>query len=221
LVYCGRYVSDDEAFFTLSKGLESASVTEPRMFKYKTGRREKVWNKNCIAIGLSAGFLEPVESTSIHLAMSGILRLLKMFPADRIEPVIVDEFNRQSREEMERVRNFVILHYCATERADSAFWRYCKGMEIPVELENRIKLFCETGIVPLTEKELFRIDSWTQVMFGQRLMPKSYHPIVNMMGDKNLSNFLKSIKENVNSRVAAMPSHQEFIDRYCKAGSAI
>ena len=217
LVYCSRYVSDDEAFSALQNGLESPSITEPRMFKYKTGRREKVWNKNCVAIGLSAGFLEPVESTSIHLAMSAILRLLRMFPGAEIDHVMVNEFNRQSREEMERVRNFVILHYCATERKDSPFWRYCKNMEIPPELENRIKLFCDNGVIPLTEKELFRIDSWTQVMFGQRLMPKSYHPIVDMMEERHLNEFLKSIKTKVDATVGAMPSHQEFIDRYCKA----
>jgi tryptophan halogenase len=118
---------------------------------------------------------------------------------------------------MERVRNFVILHYCATERKDSPFWRYCKNMEIPPELENRIKLFCDNGVIPLTEKELFRIDSWTQVMFGQRLMPKFYHPIVDMMEDRHLNEFLKSIKTKVDATVGAMPSHQEFIDRYCKA----
>lgn len=217
MVYSSRHVSDDEALATLKSNLEGQAITEPRMFKYKTGRRAKAWNKNCIAIGLSAGFLEPVESTSIHLVMSSIFRLLKLFPRGRIEKANVDEFNKQSLDEMERVRNFIILHYHATEREDTAFWRYCKSMEIPDELRHRIELFKKTGAIQLQEKELFVVDSWVQVMLGQGVMPVTYHPIVDMMTDENLKNFLGSIKHSVNKKVAGIPSHQEFIRRYCKA----
>jgi tryptophan halogenase len=217
LVYSSRFVSEDEATSRLMASLEGAAITEPRSFKYTTGRRSKVWNKNCIAIGLSAGFLEPVESTSIHLAMSAILRLLKLFPQGEIKQTNVDEFNKQTLEEMDKVRNFIILHYHATNRDDSAFWRYCKNMDIPAELSHRIKLFRETGAIPLGEKELFRTDSWSQVMLGQHIMPQSYHPIVDMMKIEDLEHFLKGLKSIVQNEVKQMPSHQDFIDAYCKS----
>ena len=217
LVYCSRYVSDDEALHTLLSNLESPPITEPRAFKYKTGRRIKAWNKNCIAVGLAAGFLEPVESTSIHLAMSAILRLMKLLPHGAITKTAVDEYNQQFCQEMDRVRNFIILHYYATERQDSPFWRYCKNMDIPEPLQHRIDLFRQTGAIPLQEKELFQIDSWTQVLIGQRIVPQDYHPIVNQMEIDELKQFLAKIKFEVEQKVTKMPSHQEFIDRYCKA----
>lgn len=217
MVYSSRFVSDDEALSTLMGNLEGKPITEPRAFKYATGRRSKVWNKNCIAIGLSAGFLEPVESTSIHLAMSSILRLLKLFPQRDIKQSYIDEFNKQSLDEMDRVRNFIILHYHATQRNDSAFWRYCKNMEIPAELAHRIELFRDTGNIPLTEKELFQTDSWSQVMLGQHIVPETYHPIVDMMETDELNRFLEGLKAKVQGEVAQMPSHQSFIDQYCKS----
>lgn len=217
LVYCSRYMSDDEAEQLLLSNLESEAITDTRMFRYRTGRRRKAWNKNCIAIGLSSGFLEPVESTSIHLAMSAVLRLLRLFPRDGISQHNVDEYNRQSKEEVESVRNFIMLHYHITQREDSAFWRYCKNMEIPDELSHRIKLFKDTATVPLEEGELFRIDSWSQVLFGQGFIPEQYHPIVDLMSEQELAAFLASIQNNVAQRVEKLPSHQSFIDRYCKA----
>lgn len=217
LVYSSRHISDDEALALLMSNLESKAITEPRAFKYVTGRRSKAWNKNCIAIGLSAGFLEPVESTSIHLAMSAILRLLKLFPNGEVSQSNIDEFNQQSKDEMERVRNFIILHYHATQRDDSAFWRYCKNMEIPHELKHRIELFKNTGAIPLIEKELFQTDSWTQVMLGQHITPNSYHPIVDAMDTNELALFLTNLKKQTRQEVDRMPSHHAFIQQYCPA----
>lgn len=221
LVYSSRFVSDDEAIATLLKGVEGKPITEPRMFKYNTGRRTQAWSKNCIAIGLAAGFLEPLESTSIHLAMSAILRLLKLFPQGDIKDAHVDEFNKQTREEWDRVRNFIILHYHATEREDSPFWRYCKNMEIPEELRHRIALFKQTGAIPLLEKELFQVDSWSQVMLGQGIYPESYHPIVDAMEVEELNRFLESLKGQVRHDVERMPSHQDFLDKFCKAQAMV
>ncbi len=166
---------------------------------------------------MAAGFVEPVESTAIHLAMSSILRLLKLFPNGDIEQSTVDEFNQQTREEMDRIRNFIILHYHATERTDTPFWRHCKTMDIPDALRHRVELFKKTGGLQLQEKELFAVDSWMQVMLGQGIVPTDYHPIVDMMTDKNLKNFLGSIRHDVDKKVAMIPSHQEFINNYCKA----
>lgn len=217
LVYSSRHVSDDEAMATLMANLQGKAITEPRAFKYKTGRIDKAWHKNCVAIGLASGFLEPLESTSIHLAMSSILRLLKLFPLADIQPSHVDEFNRQTREEMDKVRNFIILHYHATQREDTPFWRYCKNMAIPEELEQRIRLFRETGAINLGERELFQVDSWVQVMLGQGIEPESYHPIVDAMGPQELSKFLDVLKQQVNQQVSQMPDHQRFLDHFCKA----
>lgn len=217
LVYSSRHVSDDEALSTLMANLEGPAITEPRAFKYHTGRRQKVWHKNCVAIGLAAGFLEPVESTSIHLAMAAVLRLLKMCPQGDIQAAQVDEFNLQSAQEMDRIRNFLVLHYAATQRTDSAFWRYCKNMAIPHDLQHRIDLFRQSGVFNLHEKELFQVDSWTQVMLGQHIVPQHYHPIVDAMSTQDLSRFLNGLKAQVRAEVDRMPSHGEFLQRYCRA----
>lgn len=217
LVYSSQFVSDDEAMSRLIGNLESEAINDAKSFKYSTGRVSKAWNKNCVAIGLSAGFLEPVESTSIHLAMSSILRMLKLFPQGTLKQTQIDEFNRQTAIEMDRTRNFIILHYHATQREDSAFWRHCKNMEIPSDLKHRIELFRESGALPLEEKELFQTDSWTQVLLGQNIVPQSYHPIVDMMKPEALEHFLENLKSKVQNEVKQMPSHQDFIDMYCKA----
>lgn len=215
LVYSSRHVSDEQALDTLLSNLESKPVSEPKSFKYQTGRRSKAWVKNCIAVGLTAGFLEPVESTSIHLAMSAILRLLKMFQTGDASPALIDEFNRHTREEMDRIRNFIVLHYHATQRDDSSFWRYCRNMEIPAELQQRIALFRDTAAVPLPEKELFQVDSWVQVMLGQGIEPEAWHPIVDGMQEQELARFLESLKAGIRNDVAKMPSHEQFLAKYC------
>ena len=217
LVYCSRYVSDEDARERLLSGLETDAITETRMFRYHTGRRTAAWHKNCVAIGLSSGFLEPVESTSIHLAMSSILRLLKFFPRTQIEASSVEEFNRETQEEVERIRDFIILHYHATARDDSPYWRYCKQMDIPKSLSRRVQLFRDTGIFPIANKELFKIDSWVQVMLGQGVIPSEFHPIVDLMSDAELSSFLNGYKGFVARSVAGMPAHEDAINRYCAA----
>ncbi|WDE07087.1 tryptophan 7-halogenase [Thalassomonas viridans] len=217
LVFCSRYTSEEEAIAALMNNLESPAITEPKVFRYKTGRRLKGWNKNCIAIGLASGFVEPVESTAIHLVMASILRLMKLFPHHEICQANIDEYNNQTREEMERIRDFIILHYKATERDDSPFWRYCKNMEVPSTLAHRMELFKNTARVCITQSELFRLDSWTQVMMGQGIMPENYHQIVDQMSEAELAKFLGGIKGQVDARVASMPSHQEFINHYCRA----
>jgi tryptophan halogenase len=219
LVFCSRYTSDEEAIATLMDNLESPAITEPKVFKYKTGRRIKGWNKNCIAIGLASGFVEPVESTAIHLIMASILRLMKLFPNNEISQTNIDEYNQQSKEEMERIRDFIILHYKATTRKDTPFWRYCKNMEIPNTLAHRMELFKKTARVCITQSELFRVDSWTQVMIGQGIMPEQYHQIVDQMSEAELIKFLNGIKTQVDDQVQKMPSHQDFINHYCKAES--
>ena len=196
-------------------GVNGELLNEPKLIRFRTGRRRKSWNKNCVAVGLSSGFLEPLESTSIHLIMTSITRILQLFPKENICSSIVDEFNCQAESEIKRIRDFVILHYSLTEREDSPFWRYCKNMDIPDELSHRLKLFKESGKSYQVEGELFRLDSWTQVMLGQGLMPERYHPIVDTMSVSELTSFLKGVSNNVESMVKAMPTHKECLRRYC------
>ncbi len=217
LVFCSRYLSDDEGKKLLLSNIEGEPVNEPRVIKFQTGTRRKHWNKNCIAMGLSSGFIEPLESTSIHLIQRSITRLMQMFPYDGIREPDVKEFNSQMGSEIEHIRDFIILHYHVTKRADSPFWRFCQSMEIPDSLQHRIDLFKQTGRVFKVPTELFGENSWTQVMLGQGLVPEQYHPIVNMMSDDELNSFLRGIDQYVKTLVAQLPSHQDFINHYCKA----
>lgn len=219
LVFSSPYLSDDEAVNMLLSSVEGKVLTEPRVIKFKTGRRKKAWNKNCIAVGLASGFLEPLESTSIHMIMTAVTRLLQLFPHGEIKQSVIDEYNTQAKSEYERIRDFIILHYKATERDDSSFWRYCKEMEIPEELKHRIALFKDFGRSNQVEGELFRLDSWTQVMLGQGIMPSSYHPIVELMPERELQNFLNSIAAEVDNSIAIMSKHHEYVNKYCRAHS--
>lgn len=215
-VFCSQYMSEEDAQAQLLEAVEGSTLTSPRVIRFRTGRRRKNWNKNCVAIGLSSGFLEPLESTSIHLIMSGITRLLQMFPHQGIQPAIVAEYNQQAASEIERIRDFIILHYKVTDRDDSGFWRYCRGMDIPDSLAHRIELFKTSGKSYQVEGELFRLDSWTQVMLGQGLYPLYRHPIVDTMKPNELEQFLKAVYQDVESKVEALPMHEDFVRQYCK-----
>jgi tryptophan halogenase len=216
LVYCSRYLSDDDAISRLTTEVEGKTLTEPKLIKFRTGRRRKAWNKNCVSLGLASGFVEPLESTSINLIITGIIRLIRLFPFDGIQPSLVDEYNNQTLVELEKIRDFIVLHYHVTERQDSPFWRYCKNMEIPATLAHRIKLFTERAHAFQSDGELFRVDSWTQVMLGQGIKPQQYHHVVKMMGNNELSRFLDGFRAHIAKEVEMLPNHQDFIDQYCK-----
>ncbi len=219
IVFCSRYMSEDEATSQLLSEIDGKTIIEPRTIPFRVGKRRKVWNKNCIAIGLSSGFLEPLESTSIHLIMTAITRLLQMFPHKEIRPSVVDEYNRQAIAEVEGIRDFIILHYKITERDDSQFWRYCRNMDIPEELAHRIRLFKDAGKFYQRENELFRLDSWTQVLLGQGILPESYHPIVDTMSKDELQRLLVGLRDKVKHSLKQMPTHEEFVRAYCAAAS--
>ncbi|HEY5641255.1 MAG TPA: tryptophan halogenase family protein [Woeseiaceae bacterium] len=219
LVYCSQYLSDDEANQTLQDNVDGELMTEPRLIRFQTGRRVKQWNRNCVSLGLASGFLEPLESTSIHLVQSGIIRLMKLFPSAGIEQSEVDEYNHQSKLEFEYIRDFIILHYHVTQRDDTPFWNYCRTMDVPKTLSRRLELFQSNGRIFRENFELFFDGSWSQVMTGQRLLPDGYHPIVDMMTNDELRKFLQEIKVSHTRTVAGYPSHQEFLDEYCKAAS--
>ncbi len=216
-VYSSKFMSDDEAASILLKNLDGKALAEPRQLRFTTGKRRKIWNKNVLAIGLAGGFMEPLESTSIYLIQSAIGRLVLMFPTGDITPVLVDRYNAQASFEFERIRDFLILHYHATERDDSPFWNYCRTMDIPEPLRNTIALFRDGGRFFRNAEEMFAQVSWVQVMIGQRIMPEGWHPMVNQMSDADLYAFVDHVKSVVAGCVDAMPMHQQFIDRHCKA----
>jgi tryptophan halogenase len=216
LVYCSKYLSDDHAESLLRSNLIGEPLTQARVIRFRTGRRRKQWLKNCVAIGLSSGFLEPLESTSIHLIQRSIIRLIHLFPSQGIKEPDVAEFNRQADSETNYIRDFIILHYKVTEREDSPFWRYCKNMEVPESLARKIELFRRCGRIFREDVDLFHENSWVQVMMGQGIVPEQYHPIVDMMPREELNIFLTGIKKSVDSTARQLPSHQQYLDFYCK-----
>ncbi len=214
MVFCSNYFSDDEVIEKLLNNVEGKPLNNPKVIHFRTGRRRKQWNRNCLALGLASGFLEPLESTSIHLIQQGIVRFLRMFPTAGIVQEDIDEFNRQADFDIEHIRDFIILHYHVTNRTDSPFWRHCRQMDIPASLRHRIDLFKKTGRVFREGSELFD-DSWQQVMIGQGLTPQSYHPIVDTMSRQELETLLNGIKQGIEKTVAKLPPHQDYITRFC------
>ena len=217
LVYCSKYMDDDKARAFLVKNIVGGHKGEPRVLKFTTGRRLKNWNKNVVALGLSSGFVEPLESTSIHLIQQGIIRLMQLFPHTGIRQTDIDEYNRQSLTEIEYIRDFIVLHYKVTEREDTPFWRYCRNMEIPDSLAHRIKLFQETGRVFGVQEDLFKENSWIQVMLGQGIIPEQYHPVADVMSDEELTRFMQNIKSGIDATAAKLPAHEAYIAQYCSA----
>ena len=220
IVYCSRYLSQDAAHDRLMSTLEGKPISEPRAIPFTTGARRKQWHRNCIAIGLSSGFLEPLESTSIHLIQRAVIRLLRMMPAGDVSERDIAEFNDQQLTDMIQVRDFLILHYKATERRDSPFWRQCATMDIPDSLTQKIELFRETGRVFRKNEELFVENSWIQVMLGQGIMPRAFHPVAKKMTDEELAHFLQTLREKVARTVANLPDHHAYVAQYCGAKTA-
>ena len=216
LVFCSKYISDDEAKTQLLDNIRGKTLNTPRVLKFKTGVRRKLWNKNCVAIGLAGGFIEPLESTSIHLIQQSIIRLMQSLPSAHMESPIIDKFNATMRNEIDNIRDFIILHYHATARKDSAFWRYCKDMPIPTSLHERMEQFAHSAHVHQGNGELFGEASWLQVMLGQGITPKAYHPIVDLMPVQELASFLDNVKQQTARRVSSLPNHLAFIRYYCK-----
>jgi len=215
IVYCSRHLDRDDALDRLLSSVEGETLVDPNFIRFQTGSRRQQWAKNCIAIGLSSGFMEPLESTSIHLIQRSVLRLLRLMPYGDIHQADIDEFNEQAATDMDQIRDFLILHYHVTKRRDSAFWRYCSSMEIPDSLRHKIELFRETGRVFRKNEELFAENSWIQVMLGQGILPKTYHPIVDKMNDEELSQFLIRIKDHVRKTVDGLPSHDSYVQHFC------
>ena len=219
-VYSSAYSSEDEARRILLKNLDGPALGDPKLLRFTTGKRRKLWDRNVIAIGLAGGFLEPLESTAIYLIQSGINRLMSLFPDASCAQVLQDTYNDQSNFEYERIRNFLILHYHATQRSDTEFWNYVRTMEIPDSLQSYIELFKANGQFFRTGDELFGLASWVQVMLGQGIHPRAYHPAVDWVSDRDILTFIGHVENVVAANVQLMPRHEAFIERCCSARPA-
>ncbi|WP_031553923.1 tryptophan halogenase family protein [Parvularcula oceani] len=217
-VYSSPYLSEEKATETLLANLDGKPLAEPRHLRFTTGHRKKFWVKNCVAIGLSAGFLEPLESTSIHLIQSGIAKLLQMFPDRGFEQADIDRYNRVTTFEFERIRDFLILHYHATQRDDSPFWDYVREMSIPDYLEDKMRLFRSHGRVFRENEELFNDTSWFSVLIGQNVKPGGYDPVANVLSDEETARRLDHIRQTIATCAEHMPPHAEFIRENCSSG---
>jgi tryptophan halogenase len=216
-VYCSQYLDADKAEETLLSSLDGTPTADPKHLKFVTGKRKKFWNKNCVAIGLSAGFMEPLESTSLHLIQYGIMRLLAMFPDKDMSPLLADEYNALTTAEYERIRDFLILHYKATERDDTELWRYCANMQIPDRLQYKIDHFRNYGMIVSDERELFHNPSWIAVYLGQGITPKRAPAMASLRDHVPVADRLSAIRSAMAEAVTAMPTHESFIERHCKS----
>lgn len=221
LVYCSRYMSDDEACAVLLDNLDAPPVANPNFLKFQTGRRKKSWNKNCVAIGLSSGFLEPLESTSIYLIQVGILKLLEFFPTRNIADILRNEFNRLINIEYTRIRDFLILHYNATSRTDSDFWNYCRTMELPDDLQRKQQLFLSTGHVERYQHGLFMAPSWIAVYLGQGFFPTHYDSRLEQFSLDKVARYLAVMRSEVKLAAEKMPSAQAAINLAMAGGKLV
>lgn len=213
-VYCSDHISDDEATSILLDNLEGEPLKDPMLIKFTTGRRKKIWNKNCISLGLSSGFMEPLESTSIHLIQVGVSNLLKYFPSKSNMATNCEQFNRRMIFEYETIRDFIILHYSQTEREDTPFWKMCKEMDIPESLKLRMDAFEQAGHLYRLDNECFTESSWLQVMLGQGLTPKEFNPIADSITSEEAADYLENLNTIFTNAVTKLPSHKEFISQF-------
>jgi tryptophan halogenase len=214
-VFSSGFVAEEEAREKLLGRVDGERLAEPRLLKFVAGRRRRSWIGNCLALGLAGGFLEPLESTSIHLVQAALAKFLAFFPAGRIDDTLVDRFNAEMNQLYEGIRDFLIAHYKITEREDSAFWRYCRHMEIPDTLQARLHLFRSRGEVMPGGQELFREVNWFSILHGQGLVPEDYHPVADALAADVLAQRLSQIRAGVKARVDSMPRHDAFIAQCC------
>ncbi len=219
-VYSSNFMALDEATDILLRNLDGDALAEPRHLRFQTGRRKQFWKHNCVAVGLSSGFLEPLESTSIHMIQTAISRMVNFFPHAGFDAADIAEYNRHAQAEFENIRDFLVLHYKLTARDDSAFWNYCRNMPIPEALQHKMELFQSNGRIYPKKDELFAETSWLQVMVGQGIQPKAYHPFADLRSAAEVAAYVGNVEHVIAKCVNAMPGHAEFIATHCASGQA-
>lgn len=217
IVFSSDHMSDDEAHARLLSEIDGKPLIEPRLLRFQTGMRAQAWYKNCLAFGLAGGFIEPLESTSIHLMMAAVTRLIEDFPFHGVDEHLIAHFNAKSRVEYENIRDFIILHYHVTERDDSDFWRGCRTMDIPDSLRERLALWRNNARAYQLPHELFRVDSWAMALMGQGLNPRGYHHVAELMPEQQLKDELAQMRSDIRDIVVTMPAHADFLRSYCWA----
>jgi tryptophan halogenase len=215
-VYSSRFMDDAQAAQILMSHLDGPALGEPRFIKFATGRRRQCWHKNVVAIGLASGFLEPLESTSLHLVQAGISKLLAYFPDRDFDPLVIHEFNRVAATEVERIRDFLILHYHLTTRTDSEMWRYCAQMQIPETLQYKIDHFRRYGRLVPGDMDLFGNASWLAVHMGQMNWPERNDPLIDYR-DQDGTGYLETLRVAMATAAQGMPTHRAYIERHCAA----
>jgi tryptophan halogenase len=214
-VHCSDFIDEQSAIDELISSVEGQLLTDPKVINFNVGRREKFWHKNCVAIGLSAGFLEPLESTSLHLVQRAIMRLINYFPNKKCDEINTKLYNQLTIDEYEGIRDFIILHYKATQRDDSEFWKYCQHMSIPDTLQNQIDLFATHGHLDINGRDLFKQDNWLAVLTGQGIFPKSVAPIMAYKQHIDLPRTMNSFHYVMNETVKNLPLHEEYLQQHC------
>ena len=217
-IYCSEFMSEDEATSVLLESLDGEVMGTPRLIRFATGHRRTFWEKNCVAIGLSAGFLEPLESTSLYLIRQGISRFIALFPDASLPSVLRDEYNRWMQKDFEQVRDLLVLHYYANER-DEPFWRHCRNMTIPETLKRRLALFSAGGRFLRFEGELFPNASWVAVMLGQNVIPRTVDPLVAALPITEVSQKLKILRQAMHDFAESLPQHRDVIQQYCSSAT--
>jgi tryptophan halogenase len=216
VVFCSKYMSADEARALLIKDSGGNPVKDPWLIRIKAGRRKKAWNKNVVSFGLAAGFIEPLESTSIHTIVTAAMRLINLFPFSGVNEPLRNQYNELTQYELERIRDFVVMHYHYNQREDAPFWKMCREMEIPESLRTRVELFRQGAHAYSRDGELFTVDSWISVMMGQHIEPQTYNRFASA-DDRQLKDFMMKHRADVAQVITALPPHAEFVKQYCGA----
>lgn len=217
-VYCSAHMSDDEAIALLLANLDGEPLAEPNRLRFLAGHRERAWEKNVVALGLAGGFLEPLESTAIHLVQAGIARLMTLFPTRAFGAAEIERYNALTVRDYVDIRDFLVLHYCAVERDDTPFWDYCRNLDPPDGLKAKLAMFRSTGRVFREHEELFTETSWLAVMVGQGIRAGGYHPVADLLSDTETLERLAHVREVVARAAGQMPPQEAFLDMN---GSAI
>ena len=215
-VFCDAFIPEDQAAQELLDNLDGRPLADPKLIRFVTGHRREVWKKNCVALGLASGFLEPLESTSLHLIEIGLGRLIELFPDGNFEPRLADEYNRLMSRSFESIRDFIILHYHLSQR-DEDFWRYCRSMTLPDALRHQLRLFRASGQVALHDSGAFAESSWVSIFFGQHVWPRRHDPLANLILSDEVNWELKRRRNLVEGAARSLTTHGEFISRYCAA----